>query len=160
MKINRICKVCGGGFIAIKATQYFCQRKCFKRDFYQRIKARLQDKQQNPTYPSKECNFCLQKSKLDFDPLDNPKRFDAWGCPFCGATNKLIWENQNNPNSYQVISQILVSLQFTAVSVMQNSFASTYQTYKIPISRLEQGNPSIVVMPCEKINIVDIQRNN
>lgn len=159
MKIKRTCKICGDPFMAIKVTQFFCRRKCFKRDYYLRTKNRLQDKQLNPVFPGKECNFCLKKSSLGFDPLEFPKRFDSWGCPYCGATNSLIWEHQSNPNSYQIISQALLSIQMLS-SINQKPVQATYKTYNLPVNRLEQGNPNIVVLACEKMNIFDIQRSN
>ena len=69
MEIKRQCKVCGVDFIAIKSTQFFHSRKCFKKDFYSRLKAKKADKEQNPVYPSKECGFCSKISRLDFDPI-------------------------------------------------------------------------------------------
>lgn len=159
MRIKRTCKICGDPFMAIKVTQFFCRRKCFKKDYYLRTKNSLQDREQNPVYPSKECGFCLKMSNLGFDPLELPKRFDTWGCPYCGATNSLVWEHQGNPNSYQIISQILVSIQMFSSAISQ-PVQPTYRTYNLPISRLEQGNPHIVVLACEKMNIFDIQRSN
>jgi hypothetical protein len=108
MRINRTCKICGDPYKAIKVTQFFCSRKCFKRDYYLRTKSRIQEREQHPTYPIKKCGYCLVSSMLNFDPLDSPDMFNAWGCPACGATNKLVWEHQNSPNSYQIISGILI----------------------------------------------------
>ena len=154
MRIKRTCKVCGDSFSAIKATQFFCRRKCFKRDYYLRMKAKEVDNVQHPTFPLKKCGFCQVTSMLSFDPLDNPEMFNAWGCPMCGATNKLVWEHQNSPNSYQTISQILASIQ------MPQTIEVQYQTYQIPIQRLGEGNPGVVVMTCETLNILDIQKKN
>lgn len=159
MKINRTCKICGNPFVAIKVTQFFCRRKCFKKSYYLKTKAVIQDRQQNPVFPLKECGFCLKTSKLDFDPLEQPKLFNAWGCPYCGATNKLIWEYQDNPNSYQIINRIIISVQMLSQSIQQQK-QTTYQTYHLPINRLEQGNPSVVILACEKMNIFDIHKKN
>jgi len=156
MKMKRICKICGKSFFAIKVTQFFCCRNCFKKDYYSRTRVRINEEKHNPSYPIKKCNFCSKPSKLNFDPIELPKLFDAWGCPYCGATNKVVWEHHNDPNSHQIIQKMLVSFH------SQDSFQKIiqYQTYQLPIKRLEQGNPSIVVMTCEKLNIVDIQRKN
>jgi hypothetical protein len=155
MRIRRICKICGEPFYAIKTTQFFCCRKCFKKDYYLRQKIRIQEeRQKGPIYPIKECGFCLKKAQLNFDPLDKPSLFNAWACPYCGATNKLVWENQNKPNSYQIISEILATINFTPVT-----FQHQYRTYQIPIQRLEQGNPHVIVMACGRTNIMDIQCN-
>jgi hypothetical protein len=94
---------------------------------------------------------------LDFDPIKNPDRFNVWGCPKCGATNNLIWQNQNKPNSYQVISQLLVTVQYEmahSIPVQQ------YLPFKLPIMRPEMGNASILVMACETLTMADIQKKN
>lgn len=158
MRISRTCKICGDSFSAIKVTQFFCSRKCFKRDYYVRTKSKIQDTAQNPTYPTKGCAFCQVKSKLNFDPLDNPQLFNAWACPSCGATNQLVWEHQDNPNSYQIISSIL--LQMATESSKPVQLEVQYQTYQIPIQRLENGNPNVVVMTCETLDILNIQKKN
>ena len=154
MKLKRTCKICGKPFIAIKITQFVCCRKCFKKSYYEKTKARLQEQEQHPNYPIKECSFCEKRAKLNFAPLAYPKLFNAWQCPYCGATNSLIWEHQNNPNSHQIISDILMSMS------VQINTTPQYQTYQLPIMRLEQGNPAFVVMTCESLNILDIQRKN
>ena len=158
MRIKRTCKICGDEFSAIKTTQFFCSRKCFKRDYYLRTKSKIVDTQLNPTYPIKKCSFCFESARLNFDPMRTPELFNAWGCPHCGATNQLIWEHQNNPNSYQIISKLLISMQLTAPITQQAEIQ--YQKYQIPIQRLEQGNPSVVVLTCETLNILDIQKKN
>lgn len=157
MRIKRTCKICGDTFSAIKVTQFFCRRKCFKRDYYLRTKAKEVEMEQKPSYPVKKCGFCQISSRLSFDPLDNPEMFNAWGCPMCGATNKLIWEHQNRSNSYQIISQILVSMSSMQAPA---TLAVQYQTYQIPVQRLEHGNPSVVVLTCETLNILDIQKKD
>ena len=154
MKITRICKICGKSFVAIKVTQFFCCRKCFKKDYYLRMRVRIQEDKQNPHYPIKQCCFCLKSSKLSFDPKEHFKLYNAWGCPYCGATNKLIWEYQENPSSYQIIRNILTSFHPQLITSQQ------YEPYRLPIIRLDQGNPLIVIMTCEKLNIVDIQNKN
>ena len=157
MVLRRHCKICGNTFNAIKATQFFCCRKCFKRDYYNRTKIRNQEKDHNPVYPIKECGFCFKNSSLKFDPIKYPKLYDHWQCPYCGTTNKLIWENQDRSNSYQIISQMISSFQVTIHS--ENKIIE-YQRYNLPVERLEHGNPNIVVLACEKLNIFDIQRKN
>jgi len=158
MRIPRTCKVCGKKFIAIKTTQFFCCRRCFKKDFYQRNKDKNQENSENPHYPTKTCLFCEEKSQLDFDPVRNPERFNAWGCPHCGATNKLVWEHQNNSNSYQIISNILISIQSNPITFEQPQ--PQYQPFYLPIMRPGQGNPGILVMTCETLSIADMQKKN
>jgi protein-arginine kinase activator protein McsA len=155
MRIKRICKICGESFYAIKSTQYFCCRKCFKKNYYLKQKILLQEeKQKGPIYPIKECGFCFKKAQLNFDPLKKPNLFDAWACPYCGATNKLIWEHQDKSNSYQIISKILATINFVPVTLQHQ-----YTTYQIPIQRLEQGNSHTIIMICGKTDITDIQCN-
>ena len=156
----RQCKICGKEFTAIKTTQFFCCRRCFKKAFYQKNKEHIQEIQsRGPVYPSKECSFCLKTSKLNFDPVEKPKLFNDWSCPNCDTTNKMVWENQDNPNSYQVISRILASIHCTG-TIVQQCQKVVYTEYHLPVSRLEQGNPSFIVMACEKLDIFDIQRKN
>lgn len=157
MKIKRICKICGVDFIAIKGTQFFHNRKCFKKDYYVRMKSKINDMAQHSDYPTKACSFCQVKAKLNFDPLDNPKLFNAWSCPACGCTNQLIWDHQNSPSSYQIISGILLQMAASSKAVI---LEVQYQTYQIPIQRLENSNPSVVVMTCETIDILKIQKGN
>lgn len=83
MQIARNCKVCNKKFTAIKSTQWFCQRKCFKRDYYLRKKEELAEDVRRPKYPSMNCAVCHIKSELDFDPVKNPKKFEEHKCPHC-----------------------------------------------------------------------------
>jgi glutaredoxin len=135
-------------------TQFFCSRKCFKRDYYVRIKGHQDEEENHPQFPIKKCGYCKKDSRLNFDPIKNQDKFNAWGCPNCGVTNQLIWENQNRPNSYQMISQILVTFTMNMQQEPQ------YQTYHLPINRPENGNPDIVVLTCETLSIQDIQKKD
>lgn len=147
MRINRICKICGNKFVAIKITQFFCCRKCFKKDYYLRTRDRSQEGENQPKYPFKTCLFCEERSQLDFDPVHSPEKFNAWGCPHCGATNKLIWDHQHDYNSYQVISDILVSMEFNTMNFEKN--IPQFQTFRLPVLRPGQVNNTILVMSCE-----------
>lgn len=161
MKINRTCKVCGNSFIAIKITQFFCRRKCFKRDYYLRTKEIIQNKEQNPNYPVKKCNFCNISSQLNFDPVKNPELFDAWACPMCGVSNKVVWRTQSSPKSYEIISCMMVSIsQSFSSSVTYNATYQQKEIYKLPIATPGHVNPSIVVMTCDKLNILDLQKKD
>ena len=151
MQIPRLCKTCRSNFVARKTTQYFCTRKCFKRNLYLLTKEQAQKEKNNSCNPIKKCDVCQESSQLDFNPLHSPRLFDEWRCPYCGASNKLIWEYRYNPNSYQIIQSILVSIQYT---VSQNQ----YQTYRIPITGLEETKDSpIVTMPCETLDFFEIR---
>jgi len=156
MRTERICKICGNKFLAIKTTQFFCSRKCFKKDYYVRMKIKELEKDQNPKYPSKQCGLCGKVSQLDFDPIKNPQKFNAWGCPHCGATNALVWEYQDNPNSHQLINNIIISVQAQVIL----DTTPQYQIYHLPVNRIEQGNQEIIVMTCEELNILDVQKRD
>lgn len=158
MKAIRKCKVCGNEFTAKKTTQFFCQRKCFKKDFYIRTKNRLQEiKDRGPNYPSKECGFCFKVSKLPFDPIKDFTKYNSWGCPYCGATNRMMWTYKDSPNSYHIIEQLLITVRS---SVITSPEEQRHEVFQLPVRRLEQGNPSIVVLSCEKMNISDVQRKD
>jgi DNA-directed RNA polymerase subunit RPC12/RpoP len=79
--IRKICKTCGVEFDAIKEGQYFCKRKCFKRDYYKRNKARLALlAKARPIY---RCGNCGHAAEVPFDPIKYPKRFTKFKCPEC-----------------------------------------------------------------------------
>ena len=111
MRIQRKCQICKTSFIAIKTTQLFCQRRCFKRGYYLRTKERLDREAAHPSYPQKMCSFCHKVSTLTFDPIKNEKGFNEWSCPFCYVTNRIIWENQDNVSSHQRVTTLLMFLQ-------------------------------------------------
>jgi len=154
MRIKRVCKVCGNVFLAIKTTQFFCSRKCFKKDYYLRIKAKVQEKEQNPHYPSRICGFCGEKSVLNFDPIKEQAKFDDWHCPFCGVTNKTLWQNIDNPMSQQEIAEFISTYR-------ENNPVNEvveYVTYNIPIRRIGDYEPPVVLLTCTEMKITDIQR--
>jgi len=105
-------------FSTIKTTQRFCCRKCFKKDYYIRIKRKLKEEKENPVFPKKICSFCSKITTLVFDPIKFPKLFDSFECPYCMVTNTMIWANSENPNSRQVI------LEFISSSAQENTFHS------------------------------------
>lgn len=111
MKFQRNCKVCETPFTAIKVTQYFCTRKCFKRDYYLRNKDKMQAAHALPTFPTKSCAFCQTMQMIPYDPIKYPQRFSTWECTSCGVTNLLLWKYQDNPRSYQIIENLLRSVQ-------------------------------------------------
>ncbi len=156
MRINRTCKICGDQFSAIKRTQLFCKRKCFKRDYYLRMRADQQEEESRPNYPTKKCGFCENSSQLNFDPVKSRDKFNAWSCPHCGVTNRLLWDYRDQPNSYQVISRIMITIKrSTPVPAPQ-----VYHVYRLPVPRLEQGNKHVVVMTCETLDILKIRKQD
>ena len=111
MKLQRTCKICLDPFTAIKVTQYFCKRKCFKRDYYLRNKERLAVEHYLPTFPVRTCALCGNSQMIPYDPIKQSSRFNSWECTDCGVTNALLWKHQDSPRSYQTISAILKSVQ-------------------------------------------------
>ena len=156
MRISRLCKICGKEFSAIKVTQFFCSRKCFKRDYYLRTRLRIQEQEQNPHYPIQRCSYCCELSSLNFDPTENPRLFDSWGCPHCGLTNQIMWKYSDNPNSFEIITSILVTFQ--AQTVFQSNTVSI--PFRLPAGNPEKADPNIIVMTCDPLNISDIQKKN
>lgn len=155
MHIRRKCKTCGVDFIAIKVTQFFHSRKCFKKEYYLRTREISRQEEQSKKYPTKTCLFCELSSQLNFDPVRSPEKFDAWGCPHCGATNQLVWEHRNHPQSFQVISEILVSIQ--SIPSIYSVIQPQYETYRLPVLKQGLGDSSVIVMTCETLDVAQIQ---
>lgn len=83
MKIKRNCETCGVEFWAIKTTQLYESRRCFKKAYYIRQKALMAEEIRLPKYPLYNCGICQHQSALDFDPVKYPKKFEAHKCPHC-----------------------------------------------------------------------------
>jgi hypothetical protein len=156
MKINRTCKICGGDFSAIKTTQFFCSRKCFKKDYYIRTRANIQEKESKPSFPIKKCGFCENSSQLNFDPVKNYDKFNAWNCPHCGVTNRLLRDYRDDANSYQIIKSIMITIKKPSPVFT----TSVYHVYRLPVMRLEQGNKHVITMTCDTLDILNIRKQN
>ena len=154
MNIQRVCKICGKTFTAIKTTQFFCSRKCFKKDYYLKTKIHIQELNQNPKYPSKCCAYCETTSNLNFDPIKYPRLFETWSCPICGVNNKMVWKYQDFPNSHYLIHKLIINLPASTQGIVQPK----YQIYQIPITHPDQCTTNILTLACEVINILDIQK--
>jgi len=113
MRIKQTCKICKKPFIAIKVTQRFCKRECFKRDYYLRIKEKLQKLALHPNYPQKQCSFCSNTVTLPFDPIKSPNLFNDFRCPFCNVPNNMIWQYSALSGSHEMILNILISNKLT-----------------------------------------------
>lgn len=95
MRIPRKCKTCENEFLAIKETQLFCCRKCFKKDYYKKTKIRIaQESFRRPVY---NCPICSNPSSVEFDPIKSPKEFYNLVCPYCGIPRKVMVEQHSNP---------------------------------------------------------------
>jgi hypothetical protein len=92
MVIIRACKICGKIFSAQMITNIFCCRKCFKKDYYRRMKVLEKHQNNNPKFPSKRCASCGSITQLEFDPKKHPHLFDIWRCPDCNISNKDTWK--------------------------------------------------------------------
>lgn len=115
MREQRKCKTCSAKFCAIKETQRFCSRKCFKRDYYIRTREGLAilGKQ----YPTYTCGLCGQGTPLDYDPVKKWKLFGGLICPFCGVPKNIVIKYQeertfvlgNSRTVQYVVSSAIVS---------------------------------------------------
>lgn len=96
MKLKRECKICGKKFTAIKNTQFFCQRKCFKKDYYQRTKLKLAEiESRTPVFT---CILCDHSLKLDFDPIKDEVSFGLFICPNCGVPRRVSLVQEEHPD--------------------------------------------------------------
>ena len=115
MQIPRECRVCGKDFLAIKQTQFFCCRKCFKKDYYQRTKAKLaEEAARRPVY---NCPICEEATPIDFDPIKDEKSFDEMICPFCGIPRSVMYAHHTNP-------YFIIGNSMTAQFVVQSAIIS------------------------------------
>ena len=111
MRVNKKCPICGKGFVAIKTTQLYDKRSCFKRAYYVKTKSILEDAILHPHFPNKKCSFCLAMGSLNFDPIKFPHLFNSWECGKCGVSNQLVWKYQEKDSSHQIIENIVVSMK-------------------------------------------------
>jgi len=154
MRIKRSCKICGKMFFAIKTNQFFCSRKCFKKDYYVRMKTKKEDEKNSLNFPVKKCNFCGKTHKLTFDPIKEPRLFNEAPCPECGVSNKLMWENQHKANSKMIITEFIDSHPIVTIKKVED------KNYKIPIRRIGEYEPSILFLTCKITKITDVQRGD
>ena len=118
MKIERKCKICEKKFVAIKHTQYFCCRKCFKKDYYQRTKERLAILSKK--HPSYNCPVCANGTELPFDPTKNSGDFNALVCPFCGIPKSVVsyfWTNANFTLGNSMTAQFVIHSAIVSTSL-------------------------------------------
>lgn len=79
MRIERTCLSCKKKFIAQKEKQYYCCKKCFKREYHKR--KRLEKK--NEDYPVYVCKECGKSIELAFNPLEDFLSWSTFKCPYC-----------------------------------------------------------------------------
>ena len=115
MRVRKRCETCGRPFLAIKDAQRWCQRRCFKRAYYIRVKSRNAELAKR--LPGFACPLCHSLSQIPFDPLKNGTAFDSFICPYCGIPNKVMLAHNlditftlGNPGTVQyVISSAIIS---------------------------------------------------
>jgi len=107
MQLSRRCKSCKEWFKAIKTTQLFCCRKCFKKDYYYRLRQKQAIERSSPSFPDKYCQVCSTKMILQFDPIKAPHLYDELECPKCHTTNTMVWHNSDYKDSQQRILQLV-----------------------------------------------------
>jgi len=82
MKIERNCRTCGTKFVAQKLKQWYCSRKCFKKDYFKRSK----DIKGN--FPKFTCEDCGNTIELRIDPITDEYFWTNFKCPFCNPEIK------------------------------------------------------------------------
>ena len=118
MKIQKSCKTCGKEFTAIKTTQYFCSRKCFRKDYHHR--KREEEANRPIKFPAYTCQDCGRRSILDFDPLDSIEKLDTYNCPYCDFCPRQGWDNRNT----QVRIEMRTFGAYSSTSLIQSMIIS------------------------------------
>lgn len=77
-----LCKTCQKPFIPKSDRNKFCTRSCFKKAFWIRQKEK---NKLNKGFPSFICPSCGQKITLDFDPVREISKWQAYTCPGCNT---------------------------------------------------------------------------
>jgi len=87
MRIEKVCKICGTKFIAIKSNQYYDKRACFKRAYnISKREERRIDRETNPArFGWLVCSHCGLKSPLPYSPKRYKIKFESYSCPGCGT---------------------------------------------------------------------------
>jgi hypothetical protein len=113
MRVEKICANihCQKTFFAVNSVQNFCCRRCFKIAYHARMKEKKKLEKANPIRAHKTCDFCRREYVIPFDVVRYPKKFDEWSCPHCGVPNEMIWRNQNNTNSHQIIFSAIIQMR-------------------------------------------------
>lgn len=76
------CKTCGKVFLPKSDNNLFCERKCFKKDYYHRKKAENLAAQKFPDFL---CPTCGGSIRLDFDPSQDTMQWLDFLCPTCST---------------------------------------------------------------------------
>ncbi len=116
----------------------------------------------NKKYPIKECPYCEEESMLDFDPVTHPHEFNHWFCPHCGASNEMIWRNHHNSNSYQIITELLVTFHATVEYAADNDTPQRQlDLYRLPLIRPEAIEIATILLTYgQMVDMKDMRKNN
>lgn len=89
-KLKQIpCKTCKKMFMPKSEKNVFCNRRCFKKDFYHRKKA---EELNNIKFPIFLCPSCHRAIELTFDPVKDERLWMDFSCPFCRVLMINVWE--------------------------------------------------------------------
>lgn len=94
MQIATKCKVCEKPFTAIKHTQLFCCRKCFKKDYAIRKRNEMVVENARTKHYIYACALCNHRSEIPFNPMKDQRAAATYICPFCGIPRQTIWEHR------------------------------------------------------------------
>jgi len=79
---KRVCRCCGKEFFAKKDKQWYCSKKCFKKDYF------IRRSTMDYGYPTFKCPDCGNTIHLRFDPIKETFFWTEFDCPYCGS-NKI-----------------------------------------------------------------------
>lgn len=116
MRITKKCKTCDKEFEAIKDGQFFCSRKCFKKDYYKRNKER--QAKLEATHPTFKCGVCHASFMMPFDPVKNYGLFQNFRCPYCGISREAVVEHAYD-------QRMVMGNAFTVQFVIQSAIVSS-----------------------------------
>lgn len=83
------CKTCQKMFLPKSDKNIFCNRRCFKKDFYHRKKA---EELLNVKFPIFKCPSCSKGIPLTFDPVKEERMWLNFSCPFCNVLMIFVYE--------------------------------------------------------------------
>jgi DNA-directed RNA polymerase subunit RPC12/RpoP len=75
-----VCKRCGEEFKPKTHTQVYCGRPCYNLS--------LKEDEHKYGYPTYKCYRCNKETQLDYDPVKEYKKLEAFVCPHCGHPRK------------------------------------------------------------------------
>lgn len=84
------CKTCKKMFLPKSEHNVFCNRRCFKKNYYARQKAI--EKNASIKFPIFKCPSCSRNIELDFDPVIYDRKWLDFKCPFCHILMVCVWD--------------------------------------------------------------------